>query len=106
MMINTYLIVFLLGFFAHMCLAMNKDTRRDKPLHIACRKGNVKSVKLLLDSGADPNVFNYFGQTPLLLACSSDSACIVKMLLDKNAEANDAQVKQFALTASSDLHED
>ena len=92
-----------------MCLAMNKDTRRDKPLHIACRKGNVKSVKLLLDSGADPNVFNYFGQTPLLLACASDNACIVKMLLDKNAEANDSQAKQFMLHGGSVVslgHED
>ena len=98
MMISSYLVVFLLGFFTHMCLARNKGDRRDKPLHIACRKGNVKSVKLLLDSGADPNVFNYFGQTPLLLACSSDNACIVKMLLDKSAEANDSQAKQFMLT--------
>jgi ankyrin repeat protein len=83
-----YALAFGCGFVCALAVAASaSDRKKDHPLHIACRKGNVKSVKMLLDSGADPNVFNYFGQTPLLLACTADNSAIVKMLLDKNADA-------------------
>ena len=83
---------FVLGFLTHLLFARYVFTneRRDTPLHIACRKGNVKNVKYLIDRGADPNVFNFIRETPLSLACASDNALIVKMLLDHNADANDA----------------
>jgi ankyrin repeat protein len=84
---------FALGVLAHMLLArvLANNDRRDTPLHIACRKGNVKNVKNLLDRGADPNVFNFFRETPLLLACASDNPLIVKMLLDRAADSNDSR---------------
>lgn len=97
-MLIFYGIAFVCGFI--LCnVIMNVDRKKDHPLHIACRKGNVKSVKMLLDSGADPNVTNYFGQTPLLLACAADNSAIVKMLLDKNAVAGDVvfEVKEKEL---------
>jgi len=73
--------------------AASAGDRRDTPLHISCRRGNVKAVKCLLDRGADPNVVNYLNQTPLQLACSSDDAAIVKMLLDKAADSNDSAAR-------------
>ena len=82
---------FFLGALAHFLYARyvaRKGDRRDTPLHVACRKGNVKSVKYLLSRGADPNVYNANEESPLLLGCASDDSSIVKMLLDKAARAN------------------
>lgn len=84
------IICFIMGILAHMVVSRVGGDRRDMPLHIACRKGNVKTVKSLLDCGADPNVLNCWKQTPLQLACSSDSPVIVKMLIDRGADGNDA----------------
>ena len=85
-----WLYFFLAGVFAHMFVArvLLDNDRRDTPLHIACRKGNAKNVKYLLDNGADPNVFNFFRETPLLLACAADNSVIVKMLIDRGAECS------------------
>jgi ankyrin repeat protein len=102
-----WMYAFVAGFVVHMFFArvfFNND-RRDTPLHIACRKGNLKTVKYLLDRGADPNVFNFFRETPLLLACASDNSMIVKMLLDKNADSNDAS-RPPALMSSCQSEED
>ena len=89
---SPYLVAFVLGVVAHALLSRvlgAERDRRDTPLHVACRKGNVKNVKALLDRGADPNVYNFFRETPLLLACAADSSAIVKMLLDMGADAAD-----------------
>lgn len=72
------------------------NDRRDTPLHIACRKeGNAKNVKYLLDNGADPNVFNFFRETPLLLACAADNPVIVKMLIDGALSARPRSLKRI-----------
>ncbi|SPR12432.1 ankyrin repeat domain-containing protein [Orientia tsutsugamushi] len=58
-------------------------------LHEAVHKQHVDIVKLMLDSGADPNVQNMYGATPLHFAivdnCNVD---IIYLLLDKNANIN------------------
>lgn len=38
------------------------------PIHFAVRRGNPECVKILLDSGVDPNAANESGETPLHLA--------------------------------------
>ncbi|KAL2850311.1 ankyrin repeat-containing domain protein [Aspergillus pseudoustus] len=39
------------------------------PLHLAARVGDVSTIKLLLDSGAYPDVCDEVGNTPLVAAC-------------------------------------
>ena len=79
---------FLAGALAHHLWSrcVGRAGRRETPLHVACRKGNAKTVKYLLDRGASPNVLNLFRESPLLLACTADNAAIVKMLLDAGGD--------------------
>ena len=44
-----------------------------KILHVACDKGDINLVKMLLEVGADPNVTDEFGFTPLMRAVVSTS---------------------------------
>ena len=51
-------------------LGTNRGQRRpyiEFPLHTACRVGNNKIIKLLLDFGANPKCLNYFMQRPIEL---------------------------------------
>jgi ankyrin repeat protein len=47
-----------------------------------------KIVKLLLESGADPNIANYRGETPLMTENSLYKAKFTKLLLDNGADVN------------------
>src|SRR5439155_522999 len=49
----------------------------------AVERGNAKTVKLLLENGADPNIKNEDGDTPLHLCKSKE---IAELLLAKNAD--------------------
>uniref|UniRef100_A0A182NHC6 ANK_REP_REGION domain-containing protein n=1 Tax=Anopheles dirus TaxID=7168 RepID=A0A182NHC6_9DIPT len=51
-------------------------------LHIACSRGFRDTVRLLLESGANPNIRDKNLSTPLHLASSMDSVDVVQMLLD------------------------
>ena len=60
------------------------------PLAIACEKGNIQIVELLLEAGANPNLYQERkleqGSTPLYLACQSGNLEIVKLLLKYEAD--------------------
>ena len=45
-------------------------------------------VELLLDSGADPNIKNYRGNTALMMASVKGYSDIVRLLLERNADPN------------------
>lgn len=47
-----------------------KDIRGQTALFVACRKGYVKMVHLLLKKGADPNILDERMMTPLYFLCS------------------------------------
>src|SRR5579859_2793911 len=63
-----------------------RDARGNSPLMYAAALGNLESMRLLLDAGADPNAANDFAATPLMW-CAGDAAK-VRLLLAKGAEVN------------------
>jgi hypothetical protein len=54
----------------------------------AARKGDLATVKALLDRGADVNAKSPYGQTPLFFACDRGYVEIVKLLLDRGADVD------------------
>ncbi|MDR1474010.1 MAG: ankyrin repeat domain-containing protein [Lactobacillales bacterium] len=58
------------------------------PLYIAASNGDIKSLQLLLDKGADPNIPNNQGEFPLDCAIDIEDLPIVNVLLDNRAGIN------------------
>ncbi len=59
------------------------------PLLMAARQhGNSRTVKLLLDRGAEINTANVFGATPLMAAVAAEDQETVRLLLDRGADVN------------------
>jgi hypothetical protein len=87
------------------CLSLQEDLT---PLHIACDNENIKIVSLLLESGADPNIFVKISSvsagsrnsssldsglqekwwSPLRIACRRRNSEIVSLLLSRGADPN------------------
>jgi len=56
---------------------------------LAARKpGNSRTVKFLLDRGADANATNFFSATALMAAVAADDIDTVRLLLDRGANVN------------------
>ena len=58
------------------------------PLYRAVICGHVDLVRLLLQSGADPNVRNKLGETPMHQAADAGNYKITQALLEKRADPN------------------
>ncbi|XP_057709394.1 BRCA1-associated RING domain protein 1-like [Corythoichthys intestinalis] len=67
---------------------MKKNHKGETPLHLAAIKGDVESVKELLDQGADPNLKDNAGWTPLHEACNLGHLMVVEALLSRGALLN------------------
>ncbi|KAL9642674.1 hypothetical protein ABK040_009753 [Willaertia magna] len=65
-----------------------KEENKTTPLLIACEKGSIKIVNLLLEYFAPVDIVNYEGQTPLHIAAKNGNFEIVKLLLSNNADKN------------------
>ena len=64
---------------------------------MAARKANISGLRLLLQGGANPNVFNSDGMTPLHCAIEHSDFGEIDALLEFGADPN-------AMTSSSALH--
>ena len=56
------------------------------PLHGATRLGNLGSVKIPLEAGANPNAWNLDGRTPLQVAPEKDEPALVHFLVKAGAK--------------------
>jgi hypothetical protein len=54
----------------------------------ATRKGDLATVKTLLDKGVSVNSKSPYGSTPLFFACDRGHVEIIKLLLDRGADVN------------------
>lgn len=62
---------------------------RRTPLHLACAKGNLKLIKLLVSYGADLTVRDYKWHTPLTLAAANTHyECAVAMVKELGCDPN------------------
>ena len=57
-------------------------------LMMACEKGSVDIVRILLDEGADPNSADQNGVTPLMICCRRGQERIVTLLLRKGVQVD------------------
>lgn len=69
----------------------------DTLLHIAARTGDVESIEVLIDAGADVNIVGDLGNTPLHAAALRGQINSVKILLRRGA--NPSIKNEFGETA-------
>lgn len=50
------------------------------PLHIACQSGSTKTIKLLIEKGADIHIEDSYGITPIFLAQLKDKKLYLEIL--------------------------
>lgn len=66
------------------------DVNGQPPLHAACQRGNVETVKLLLEGGASVNTLSKSEDSPLVIATlagkKQDRDAIVQLLVDHGAD--------------------
>ncbi len=65
---------------------IKKQTIDMTPLAFAATKGRVDIVSFLIESGADVNGKNSFGQTALMFACMYGHKDVVEFLVEKGAD--------------------
>jgi len=66
---------------------------QESPLFVACQKGSLPHVKLMLEKKAEVDVQNYKGNTPLWMASFMRYPCIIDELLAHGANINHTNLK-------------
>ena len=60
------------------------------PLFMACHKGHLKVVRLLIESGADKDKATNDGVTPLSVACQDGHLEVARLLIESGADKDQA----------------
>lgn len=80
----------------------NRALHNVTPLHIACKYWGDKTVKLLLEAGADPNAKGSTGATPLMFCAFFDNIKAMKLLIQHGVDLNAVNDDGFtALTTAA-----
>ncbi len=66
-------------------------------LHGAVYHGNLESVKILMEAGADPNKQDNFGNTPLSLAKKTNNTSILALLSSNNFDISNKEKKKHTI---------
>src|SRR5215468_7498332 len=61
----------------------------DRPLHVACVRGNLEEIAALLEGGADVNAAGELGNRPLHEAVGQGHLAVVQFLLDHGASVQE-----------------
>jgi len=69
--------------------------KKDTPLIIACKRGDVAVAKCLIEHGTDINYNNYFGESPIIEACKSGSDAIDQGLIEHGVNVNYPQHRYY-----------
>lgn len=62
---------------------------RIRPLRLACLRGSVEAVQLLLDRGADCSAHGPFDESPFLVACRYGHVAVVSLLLARGVDPSE-----------------
>ncbi|HVG53112.1 MAG TPA: ankyrin repeat domain-containing protein [Vicinamibacterales bacterium] len=65
------------------------------PLALAAREGNVETVRILVNAGADVDAISGDGKTPLALAIFNGNYDVASFLVDSKADVNKADAQRF-----------
>jgi ankyrin repeat protein len=83
------LVKFVLNGGMNLNFAYNHKGYWDSPLEMALRFGyNIEILRLLFQSGADPNFIHHNEITPLALAVGSEDPQVVQLFMDYGANPN------------------
>ena len=76
----------------YICIIYNIMENKGEELVEASRRGDVKTVRMLLSNGADVNYKDDDGRSPLYVASLRGHAEVVEMLISKGASVNDKDI--------------
>ncbi len=70
--------------------AVNKAERNTlkTPLHLACERGNIQMIDLLISMGANPTARDAHMLTPLFSAVKKNAVEVVNLLISKGFDPN------------------
>jgi ankyrin repeat protein len=66
--------------------AVAENAQRIAPVHAAASVGDVETMRLLLDRGADPNARQHGGFTPIHAAAGNGDVAMAELLLQRGAD--------------------